>query len=1077
MRLSKSLVWFALAACAMPLRVHAAEEGVTARVVLQTLPFGGVEVAAWTPDDKQIITAVSPDRSVLIWDVATGTIQDRLILPSENAGGRMGERILTALTISENGKIALIDGVSADASTGTTVLKPFRYSLDLVTHEISLGRVEDVAAADDDITAMRARLKALADIYEDTDDAADPAKAAEVRAAAAAQIEPLPAAHDGKRTLRRDPAGLAIDEAGKEPVLLMAQRPVRFSDAALSPDGTTLALAPRNATVGEGGAGKISRIAFMDLATGQFGLPVSLPGTFDHVEWVTPELLLAAQWTSPGDIDDPYVVNDPAKDGAVLVEAGSGVIAAKIPGRCAVTHRSETELFGAGLANCRAGSSDFALQKWDAVGGWRPFGKLALPKGAWIENLAVSGNGATLLVALLGKDELASVVLLDAATGAVRHKRNFKLGGGVTKLSMPGDGEVLVAIGNQVGLWDPRNDSWDVLPMQATITNVATGNDDTIVIGGLRDDELQHVGFAGDGFGAVQGVPFVGVLAGDFLPDSKLFWAFSADSILRVWRAEDWSELFSTYLFDNDGFLTVAADGRYDTNLGPDTHLFRWVVTDEPDRSFAATTFMRQYYLPSLAPRLLDCTIAGDCAAKLGTPTPVGQLNRTVPEVTITEVAQGSAPDQVLISLEIREGNDPGAANGKTTSGVYGAQIFANGKLVSTFPDLDYDLATNPPTTLSAWRDANRLKDDDDKRGDGVWHLTTAVALPTAAGTESQIFSAYAFNEDRVKSIDALFAYERAKMPARTPRAFVISIGIDAYDVDSMSLNYAAADARMIDAAIGDIPGFEMHRLVLAGDRPVPGKKVQRVTADAINAVVAILAGLPVKDAEEELGPANIDARTLDMARPDDLVIMTFSGHGWADPQSKFYLLPSDVLWSEDDNKPTGNVVGMDELTMWLRYVNAGEIALVFDACHSGAGVDQATFRPGPMGDPGLGQLAYDKGIRVLVATQADDVAWEDARLKHGLLSYALAAPGEALSGELCEAGCDTVSLDAWLSYPTWRVESLAREGKVGGLVDEQDESAFRFPRRQTVVSRKVQEPTLIDYAGISTVQLRTRTP
>ena len=53
---------------------------------------------------------------------------------------------------------------------------------------------------------------------------------------------------------------------------------------------------------------------------------------------------------------------------------------------------------------------------------------------------------------------------------------------------------------------------------------------------------------------------------------------------------------------------------------------------------------------------------------------------------------------------------------------------------------------------------------------------------------------------------------------------------------------------------------------------------------------------------------------------------------------------------------------------------------MIVDACHSAASVDEAGFKPGPMGSRGLGQLAYDKGMRILAASQADDVALESGR-------------------------------------------------------------------------------------------------
>src|SRR6185503_6290727 len=86
--------------------------------------------------------------------------------------------------------------------------------------------------------------------------------------------------------------------------------------------------------------------------------------------------------------------------------------------------------------------------------------------------------------------------------------------------------------------------------------------------------------------------------------------------------------------------------------------------------------------------------------------------------------------------------------------------------------------------------------------------------------------------------------------------------------------------------------------------------------------------------------------------------------------------------------------VSSDELSEWLRDIDAGEMVLVVDTCHSAAAIEAGGFKPGPMGSRGMGQLAYDKGIRVLAASQADDVALEINRLRHGLLTYALMHDG-----------------------------------------------------------------------------------
>lgn len=46
------------------------------------------------------------------------------------------------------------------------------------------------------------------------------------------------------------------------------------------------------------------------------------------------------------------------------------------------------------------------------------------------------------------------------------------------------------------------------------------------------------------------------------------------------------------------------------------------------------------------------------------------------------------------------------------------------------------------------------------------------------------------------------------------------------------------------------------------------------------------------------------------------------------------------------------------------------------------------------MGDSSLSQLAYDKRMRIIAATQAANVALENARLRQGLLTCALVNKG-----------------------------------------------------------------------------------
>jgi hypothetical protein len=110
-----------------------------------------------------------------------------------------------------------------------------------------------------------------------------------------------------------------------------------------------------------------------------------------------------------------------------------------------------------------------------------------------------------------------------------------------------------------------------------------------------------------------------------------------------------------------------------------------------------------------------------------------------------------------------------------------------------------------------------------------------------------------------------------------------------------------------------------------------------------------------------------------------------------------------------------------------MRDVDAGDLALIVDTCHSASTVEEPGFKPGPMGSRGLGQLAYDKGMKILAASQADDVALESDKLKQGLLTYALVENGLEAE-QAVKTGTKEITLDSWLQYGVDRVPTLFQE-------------------------------------------------
>jgi uncharacterized caspase-like protein len=338
----------------------------------------------------------------------------------------------------------------------------------------------------------------------------------------------------------------------------------------------------------------------------------------------------------------------------------------------------------------------------------------------------------------------------------------------------------------------------------------------------------------------------------------------------------------------------------------------------------------------------------------------------------------------------------------------------------------------------------------------------TGVKLPTDGRTSGEL-TAYAFNEDWVKSVTAKQPYEVPRRARRRgPRAYVVSIGVDAYENSAWNLSYAADDARemqrLLGLALGESTQYESVvrvELISSAEGGV------EPTKERVRAVLDLLAG---KAVAPELAASIPNAAELAAANPEDLVLITYSGHGIADAAGTFYVFPYDIGEGTErrvDESLYAAAISSDELSEWLRDVDAGELILIVDACQSAASVAQQGFRPGPMGSRGLGQLAYDKGMRVLAASQAEEVALESAQLKQGILTYALLEEGLRVGRANTAPPDEEITMSEWLAWGVQRVPALYAELANGSFVGAR---GFTESESSGGARSAVQQPQLFDF-------------
>ncbi len=521
-----------------------------------------------------------------------------------------------------------------------------------------------------------------------------------------------------------------------------------------------------------------------------------------------------------------------------------------------------------------------------------------------------------------------------------------------------------------------------------------------------------------------------------YIEDADMFWIAFGNDEIQFRDGDSGALLLTMHSIWNNMFISVMPDGRYDTNLIPDNRLMRWLVPDEPWRSLDAQTFMRDYFEPGLYRKLLECRVQGNCDDAFEPLPAIASLNRTLPQVSVRNIAPRADISGAIVSVEVTEGFDPSAANGKTRSGISGMQILLSGRVVGFTPAEEQRLAA----ALDAWRAGS----EEDR---GVFTYDFTIPVPMEMGLPVLEVSAYAFNDERIKSATATAYFEALFQVFSTEkRAYVINIGIDDYDNDRFDLDYAVNDAELLAGSLTNFADYDVRQLTLPGGRSADGSRVQ-VDSEAILGVLQLVMTDDGREANlRTLRERGIDAAVLEQATPDDIVIISYSGHGWADARGDFFLLLSDARWDDGAAAPDlDTVVSSRQLADILRAIKAQEIVLILDACHSAASVETSGFKPGPMGDSGLGQLAYDKGILILAATQADDVALEKDDLQQGLLSFALA---EGLT--LAEK--QRMFLSDALQYAVDRVPTLIRdvnEGKYREILWAEDEPATPPDRSQ----------------------------
>ncbi len=526
-----------------------------------------------------------------------------------------------------------------------------------------------------------------------------------------------------------------------------------------------------------------------------------------------------------------------------------------------------------------------------------------------------------------------------------------------------------------------------------------------------------------------------------FSADGLTLFSVSGDKTMRVWRVIDGALLATLYSFNDGSWAVTDPAGRFDTADLEGIKGLNWVMPDDPLTPVPLEAFMKDYYEPRLLQRILN-------GEKFKPVRSLMDLNRVQPEIKIVGVTQDNKdPERANVEVEVSGAKKDYERNGRTVPIVTSAndlRLFRDGQLVG-------------------YIDGQIIR-----QGAMPYRKTFNVHLPSSVAGKDITFSAYAFNDDRVKSQTARQTYQvPTTVVAKKGNVYLINMGVNRFDNSAWNLQFAANDARLMRKSLSENLTKTGAYQNIVPISLISDENEHHAYKALLHAVLERLAGKPASPLLNELP----GAEQLQAVTPDDLVIFTFSGHGYADDVGNFYLLTQDTgpgNGKHVDDNLLKRSISSEELSQWLKDVDAGDMTLIVDACQSAASVEGLDFKPGPMGSRGLGQLSFDKGMRILAASQADEYALEDDKIKQGLLSFALVTNG--IDGfEADQAPKDQkIMLDEWLRYGVSRVPSLAEEIKTGKVLVASrgsERSAVLVITTGTRKPRPAQQPVLFDFS------------
>ena len=904
--------------------------------------------ALFSPDGNNIVTA-SFDSSAKIWDAGTGkfltTLKNKASLHSAQFSPD-GKKIVTA---SADSVVKIWD-----TGTGKLLADLKGHRFEVASAQFSPDGKMIVSASWDLTTKIWDAIsgKLLVNIQEHRDVAKfwDDMEEDDVPSSFAWF------SHDGKRivTVSMDSTAKVWDPmTGK---LLIALRGhtdlIRF--AQFSEDGKKIVTASDDGTA-----------IIWDAASGN-----SLAHLKGH------SFMFTAAWFSPVSPDDPNggksILTVAVDSTAKIWDAMTGKLLVNLKGLHNIINSAQFSRDGKKIATA---SDDSTVKIWDAMTGklltslkkhrtslnaaqFSPDAKrivTADDDGKAIIWNAITGNPWVMLIekgnegsinsvqySLDGKkiitgDDDGSAMIWDAVTGKPLKKIKGH-GAPIVSVQFSPDGKKIVttSLDSTARIWDPvtgkllhilkGHTHWVVsAQFDSAGTKIITGSADNTakiwdaVSGAFLFDLKGHTHF---------------VMTAQFSPDGKKIVTASSDNTCKIWNAETGEVLYTFFALDNDDYLVVDKNSRYDGTDAARKLLYFTCGLEV----IGLDQVKDQLWVPNLAERINNGETIN---AKSLNELDICDLTPLVEEVN-------GNPDEYYFTIKPRRG------------GLGDISLSINGAVADT----------RKPEQLT-------------KNGDFYeFRIIKNEFIPYLPDGQMNTISLKAYTADNtISSRVSTISIDKTEKPAPPPNLYAVMVGVSDYKGDGMDLDFAAIDATDVSSALKDAAGkllgkehVFMYNLTTAKDHDLLPeknsiKKVleeigQKATANDI--LFIFLSGHGVMEGE---GKKLFYYMTADAADFDAYAVA-----GISTTELTEWIKPQNI-------KAQKRILILDAC-------HSGQA--INDFVKLGDGIPAAKGDEKGQQIKAIDKLNEKSGLFILSASASDKSAFESQRHSHGYLTYSL---------------------------------------------------------------------------------------